>query len=186
LDKRESPLFNKLSLHDIIIGAEVTNGHNKDFQDRSDLIWVYDTGHLAKEYARRDQSLVIMKASMPARSTARPVRRLSKAQYEMLAAFRYQLREFLHFSELAAQNAGLTPCQHQALLAIKGFPDRETITIGELAGQLHIAHHSAVGLVDRSVEQNLIAREQGTKDRRQVYIKLTDHGANCLPSARTC
>ena len=121
-----------------------------------------------------------MKPFTPARSTARSVRGLSKAQYEMLAAFRYQLREFLHFSELAAQNAGLTPRQHQALLAIKGFPDRETITIGELAEQLHIAHHSAVGLVDRSVEQNLIVREQGTKDRRQVYIRLTDHGAKVL------
>jgi DNA-binding MarR family transcriptional regulator len=121
-----------------------------------------------------------MKPFTPDRSTARSVRGLSKAQYEMLAAFRYQLREFLHFSELAAQNAGLTPRQHQALLAIKGFPDRETITIGELAVQLHIAHHSAVGLVDRSVEQNLVVREQGMKDRRQVYIRLTDYGSKVL------
>jgi DNA-binding MarR family transcriptional regulator len=117
---------------------------------------------------------------MQTSSKARPAARLSKAQYELLAAFRYQLRQFLHFSEQAAQNAGLTPRQHQALLAIKGFPNRESITIGELAEQLHIAHHSAVGLVDRSVEQNLIAREQGVEDRRQVYIKLTDHGSEVL------
>jgi DNA-binding MarR family transcriptional regulator len=117
---------------------------------------------------------------MQASSKARPVARLSKAQYEMLAAFRYQLRQFLHFSEQAAQSAGLTPRQHQALLAIKGFPNRESITIGELAEQLHIAHHSAVGLVDRSVEQNLIVREQGVEDRRQVYVKLTDHGSEVL------
>jgi DNA-binding MarR family transcriptional regulator len=117
---------------------------------------------------------------MQARSKARPAALISKAGYEMLAAFRYQLRQFLHFSEQAAQNAGLTPRQHQALLAIKGFPNRESITIGELAEQLHIAHHSAVGLVDRSVTQNLIAREQGVEDRRQVYIKLTDHGSKVL------
>ena len=117
---------------------------------------------------------------MQSRSKARSPRRLSKDQYEMLAEFRYQLRQFLHFSELAAQHAGLTPRQHQALLAIKGFPNRETITIGELAEQLHIAHHSAVGLVDRSVEQKLIARQQGIEDRRQVYIKLTDHGSQVL------
>ena len=117
---------------------------------------------------------------MQARSKARPAAQLSKAQYEMLAAFRYQLRQFLHFSEQAARNAGLTPRQHQALLAIKGFPNRESITIGELAEQLHIAHHSAVGLVDRSVEQNLIVREQGLEDRRQVYIKLTDRGSEVL------
>jgi hypothetical protein len=51
---------------------------------------------------------------MQARSKARPAARLSKAQYEMLAAFRYQLRQFLHFSEQAAQNAGLTPRQRAA------------------------------------------------------------------------
>jgi DNA-binding MarR family transcriptional regulator len=117
---------------------------------------------------------------MPARSKAHPTPRLSKAQYELLAAFRYQLRQFLHFSELAAQNAGLTPRQHQALLAIRGFPKRESVTIGELAEQLHIAHHSAVGLVDRSVKQNLVVRQPGTEDRRQVYIKLTNHGLKVL------
>jgi DNA-binding MarR family transcriptional regulator len=117
---------------------------------------------------------------MRARSKARATPQLSKAHYALLAAFRYHLRQFLRFSELAAQNAGLTPRQHQALLAIKGFPNRESITIGELAEQLHIAHHSAVGLVDRSVEQNLIAREQGLDDQRQVYVKLTGHGIKIL------
>ena len=117
---------------------------------------------------------------MPARSKARAAVQLGKAQYEKLAAFRYHLRQFTSFSELAAQNAGLTPRQYQALLAIKGFPNRERITIGQLAEQLQIAHHSAVGLVDRSVEQNLIAREQGVEDRCQVYIRLTKHGADIL------
>jgi DNA-binding MarR family transcriptional regulator len=117
---------------------------------------------------------------MAARPKARAHPQLGKAQYEKLAAFRYHLRQFTRFSELAAENAGLTPRQYQALLAIKGFPNRERITIGELAEQLHIAHHSAVGLVDRSVEQNLIAREQGVEDRRQVYIRLTQRGAEIL------
>jgi DNA-binding MarR family transcriptional regulator len=117
---------------------------------------------------------------MSVHSKERSPGRLTKAQYESLAAFRYQLRQFLHFSEVAAQSAGLTPRQHQALLAIKGFPNRESITIGELAEQLQIAHHSAVGLVDRAVELNLIARKPGIEDRRQVYIKLTDHGSKIL------
>jgi DNA-binding MarR family transcriptional regulator len=30
------------------------------------------------------------------------------------------------------------------------------------------------------VEQDLIAREQGVEDRRQVYIKLTERGAEIL------
>jgi DNA-binding MarR family transcriptional regulator len=66
------------------------------------------------------------------------------------------------------------------LLAIRGFPDREKVTIGELAEQLQIAHHSAVGLMDRSVDQNLVAREPGVEDRRQVYVKLTKHGREVL------
>jgi hypothetical protein len=38
------------------------------------------------------------------------------------------------------QVAGLTSRQHQALLAIKEFPRRQSVTIGELAEQLRIAH----------------------------------------------
>ena len=54
---------------------------------------------------------------------------LTQADYEALAEFRYALRQFLHFSEDAARAAGLTPQQHQAMLAIKGFPGRDRITI---------------------------------------------------------
>ena len=59
--------------------------------------------------------------------------RITKAEYEILAAFRYSLRQFLHFSEAAAQSVGLTPQQHQALLSIKGFPACDKVTIKELA-----------------------------------------------------
>lgn len=100
----------------------------------------------------------------------------SKAEYEILAEFRYTLRRFLRFSEMAASRAGLTPQQHQALLAIKGFPGREKVTIGELAERLQIQHHSAVGLVDRLEAAKLIKRSPATNDRRKVYISLTAHG----------
>lgn len=105
---------------------------------------------------------------------------MTKGEYEALAAFRYSLRQFLHFSEVAAASAGLTPRQYQALLAIKGFPGRDSATVGELAEQLQIAHHSAVGLVDRLGVQRLVVREPSTQDRRQVYVSLTPHGAEVL------
>ncbi len=104
----------------------------------------------------------------------------SKAEYEILAEFRYTLRRFLRFSESAASKAGLTPQQHQALLAIKGFPGREKITIGELAERLQVEHHSAVGLVDRLEAAKLIKRSPGTEDRRKVYISLTAHGDSMI------
>ena len=105
---------------------------------------------------------------------------VTKAEYETLAAFRYALRQFLRFSEEAAQTVGLAPQQYQALLAIKGFPGRDRVLIGELAERLQIRHHSAVGLVDRLVAQGLVMREQAQTDRRQVYVVLTEHGADVL------
>jgi DNA-binding MarR family transcriptional regulator len=105
---------------------------------------------------------------------------IQKHEYETLADFRYALRQFMRFSEQAAEEAGLTPHQHQALLAIMGFPGREQVTIGELAERLQIHHHSAVGLADRLVAQDLVTRRQDTTDRRQVYISLSDHGRDML------
>lgn len=107
-------------------------------------------------------------------------RKLSKSQYELLASFRFALRQFLRFSEDAAQEAGLTPQQHQALLAIKGFPGRDRITVGELAERLQVAHHSAVGLVDRLAAEKLVVREASEEDRRRVFITLTPRGADIL------
>lgn len=105
---------------------------------------------------------------------------ISQEEYETLAAFRYHLRQFLRFSEEAAQKVGLTPQQHQALLAIKGFPGRDYVTMGELADRLQIKHHSAVGLVNRLVAQGYVIRTAASADRRQVYITLTPRGTNLL------
>ena len=105
---------------------------------------------------------------------------LSTNQYENLASFRFALRQFLRFSEQAALAAGVTPQQHQALLAIKGFPGRSRVTVGELAERLQTAHHSAVGLVDRLVAEKLVKREASKEDRRQVFVVLTRHGEKLL------
>jgi DNA-binding MarR family transcriptional regulator len=106
--------------------------------------------------------------------------RLTKSQYETLAAFRYALRQFLHFSEQAARAAGLTSQQHQALLAIKGFPGREQVTVGELAERLQLRHHSAVGLINRLVHDKLVRRADSAADRRLVLIHLTVGGEKML------
>ncbi|HZR21131.1 MAG TPA: MarR family transcriptional regulator [Verrucomicrobiae bacterium] len=108
------------------------------------------------------------------------VKPLSKRQHERLAAFRYALRRFLRFSEEAAQAAGLTPQQHQALLAIKGYPGRECVTVGELAERLQIRHHSAVELVDRLAVENFLVRSPSAKDRRLVLVQLTRGGDEVL------
>jgi DNA-binding MarR family transcriptional regulator len=103
-----------------------------------------------------------------------------KAQYEALAEFRYALRRFIRFSEEAARAAGVTAQQYQALLAIRGFPARDKVTVGELAERLQLRHHSAVGLIDRLELEKLVARAPSGADRRQVFVELTDRGEELL------
>jgi DNA-binding MarR family transcriptional regulator len=102
---------------------------------------------------------------------------LDPAEYQVLAAFRYALRRFLSFSESAAAEVGLAAQQYQALLAIKGRPGNENVTINELANSLLIKHNSAVGLVDRLEAEGLVRRSVATDDRRKVNLRLTAKGS---------
>jgi DNA-binding MarR family transcriptional regulator len=105
---------------------------------------------------------------------------ITQDQYEALASFRYALRKFLRFSEQAAQSAGITPQQHQALLVIKGFSTGRKVTVGEMAERLQVAHHSAVGLIDRMTVEKWVKREPSKTDKRQVFISLTKRGERVL------
>lgn len=105
---------------------------------------------------------------------------IKQTEYETLAELRYSLRQFLRFSEELARAAGITPQQHQALLAIRGFPGRRQVTIGGFAERLQIRHHSAVGLTDRLVSKGLVRRKASHSDRRQVYLALTAQGRTVL------
>ncbi len=102
------------------------------------------------------------------------------ADYQALAQFRYQLRTFLAFSEAAAQKAGLTPQQHQALLAIRGFAGPEPASIGDVARFLLIKHHTAVELIDRMAKLGLVGRIADTRDARRVRVRLARKGEQKL------
>ena len=104
-----------------------------------------------------------------------PSAELGLAEYRTLAAFRYTLRRFLQFSDVAAAAVGLTQQQYQALLVMQSR--HGTLSISELASQLLVKHHSAVGLVDRLEEQGLVRREPSLSDRRKVVVRLTTRGA---------
>ena len=98
---------------------------------------------------------------------------ITKQEYIALASYRYRLRQFLKFSENAAKSAGLSAKQHQALLSVKGHPESAAITIGELAERLQIAHHSAVGLVNRLTTKRLLIRRGSIADARQVHLAVS-------------
>jgi DNA-binding MarR family transcriptional regulator len=104
----------------------------------------------------------------------------SKTEYEELARFRYGVRRYLRFSELAVRRAGYRPQQYQLLLAIKGYPGRDWVTVGEAAERLQIQHNSAVGLADRCERLGLILREDHPSDRRIIVLRLTERGEEIL------
>lgn len=105
---------------------------------------------------------------------------LTKEVYEYLAEFRYQLRKFQKFSESAARELGLTPQQHQLILAIKGYPGRDYVTARELAERLQITHHACVGLIDRCEAIGLVTRRKNPDDGRSILIEVTSAGIQLL------
>lgn len=107
-------------------------------------------------------------------------RPLTAADYENLLAFRTSLRKFLSWSETRAREAGLTPAQHQLLLAIKGHPGGQPPTVGEVAGYLLVRHHSAVELIDRAEAAALVQRCPDQGDGRVIRIRLTSVGEERL------
>jgi DNA-binding MarR family transcriptional regulator len=103
----------------------------------------------------------------------------SDSDYERLLAFRDALRSFLRWSEQRAKEAGVTPAQHQLLLAIRGHKGPAP-TIGEVADHLLLRHHSVVGLVDRAERAGLVARRVDLDDHRVVRLGLTTSGRRLL------
>lgn len=90
--------------------------------------------------------------------------------------FRVTLRRFLRWSEEQANSVGLTPAQHQLLVAIKGHPGPEPPAVGELADYLLLQSHSAGGLVDRTEAGGFVRRRPDNNDARVVRVELTEKG----------
>ena len=105
---------------------------------------------------------------------------LPEAEYARLLALRTGLRHFERWSEQQAQAAGLTPAQHQLLLAIRGHGRNPPPTVGEVADYLLLRHHSAVGLVDRAEAAGLVRRTRDEEDHRIVRLHLSQAGAERL------
>jgi len=105
------------------------------------------------------------------------------AQLEMLQAlaeFRHHLRHFQHFSETAAEKAGLHPQHHQLLLQIAGAPDGTPVTIGYVAERLGLRHNSVVELSERCAAAGLVARRHDENDRRCVLLEVSPRGRKML------
>jgi DNA-binding MarR family transcriptional regulator len=121
-------------------------------------------------------------APSSASSASAQTGQLTKAEYERLANLRYVLRRFARLTELEGRKVGLTPQQYQLLLAIKGFPGRDWVSITELAERLQIRHNAVIGLVNRAAQHNLVRRDHDPEhpDRRIVKVSLTSEAEALL------
>lgn len=117
--------------------------------------------------------------SNPSRNS-RTSRTVSRAEYQALAEFRYQLAGFLRRRRSAAQEAGMEPQQYELLLAVKGLPPDKKPTIKQIAEQLRLQHHSTVELTTRLVNRGLVKRERSREDRRSVLLSLTKEGQRAM------
>lgn len=105
---------------------------------------------------------------------------LTSEDFQNLLAFRTGLRRFMHWSQTQAKAVGLTPAQHQLLVAIKGHDGGKAPAIGDLAGYLLLRHHSTVELVDRAAAAGLVERINDPGDGRVTRVRLTADGESRL------
>ncbi|WP_404478934.1 MarR family winged helix-turn-helix transcriptional regulator [Novosphingobium sp. BL-52-GroH] len=104
---------------------------------------------------------------------------LDDADYAALADLRFALRKFQAFSDERATQEGLTPQQHQALLALRAAPIDDA-TVGFVARRLLLKPHSATGLIDRLEKQGYVTRHSNDDDRRRAQLRLTPQASEIL------
>jgi DNA-binding MarR family transcriptional regulator len=123
-----------------------------------------------------------MKVKQRKRPFGKQTRPVRDSDYRQLADFRFAIRSFLEFSEQAARSAGITPQQHQALLAIRGVNEPVGASVGMIAERLRVRHHSAVELVNRLAAARLVIRKEDPQDGRRVLVALTSKAEKILQS----
>jgi DNA-binding MarR family transcriptional regulator len=105
---------------------------------------------------------------------------LTDRQYQSLSKFRHALRVFLRFSELSARRVGLTPAQHQLLLAVRGWPEPSPPSVGDLAVLLQTRPHSTLELIRRVEKAGLLRIHAADDDRRRQLVTLSRSGQRKL------
>ena len=105
---------------------------------------------------------------------------LSPAEYQRLVRFRHALRVLERRSDDGARSAGLTPAQHDLLLAVKGHPAATAPSASDMAVALQLRRNSVVELINRAEVSGLICRRPDPADARRHLLVLTPLGENRL------
>lgn len=103
-----------------------------------------------------------------------------QVRLKSLAEFRYQMRKFLNFSEIASERCGIPAQQYQLMQVIAAIPQDQQASITYLAERMILRHNSTVELVDRAERAGLVSRESDPKDMRRSLVRLTPEGQRIL------
>ncbi len=93
------------------------------------------------------------------------------------AAFRSELRRFLHATEAVAAEEGLTPERYDLLLMLKAADEaQEPATVTSLCELLDLRQQGVTELVKRAIEAGLVLREPSGGDRRVYHLRPSPEG----------
>ena len=106
--------------------------------------------------------------------------RIEESKLKSLAEFRFQMRKFLSFSEMASERCGIPAQQYQLMQVIAAIPDGQQSSITYLAERMILRHNSTVELVDRAERAGLVRRESDPTDMRRSLVHLTPEGDRIL------
>jgi DNA-binding MarR family transcriptional regulator len=106
----------------------------------------------------------------------------SLAELGAAAAFRSELRHFLHRTDSVAAEAGLTSQRYDLLLVVKSAGE---VRVTELCNLLHLKQSAATELVKRTEDAGLITRRSSKEDGRVSLLRLTAKGDRRLMRAFT-
>jgi DNA-binding MarR family transcriptional regulator len=102
------------------------------------------------------------------------------ARLRSMAEFRYQLRRFINFSEMASDRLGVGVQQYQLMQVIAAMPEGQEASISYLAERMVLRHNSTVELVDRAERAGLVKRETDARDMRRSLVTMTAEGEAIL------
>jgi DNA-binding MarR family transcriptional regulator len=98
----------------------------------------------------------------------------------VLSALRKILRTTEQNNRQLMRETGLTPSQFVFMQLLEEGGEQ---TAGQLAARLGITQATATGIIHRLEELGMVRRRRGEKDRRQVWLSLTEEGRKALETA---
>lgn len=110
-------------------------------------------------------------------ATSPVARRIDQA----LSALRRVIHASDQHSRHLARTTGLTSPQ---ILLLQIIRDHEKLTIGELARAMSLSQATVTSILDRLEKRQLVVRQRSARDRRKVYVNLTEQANQTLKHAR--